>query len=148
MGLTEKIVNALQKRFCAAYIRLDVDDGISGIVARAAFEQMFDSRPPANDRRNALRNAADPLSNEEQRQILMIAGLTPQEYESAVALIRVHEIRELSDRSLEVLLHGTYWDATYVRVSARNQRGVTATEPEQSPDAIAFSWHSVRRDPC
>ena len=46
----------------------------------AAFEQMstLDRQQMIDD---ALRNAADPLSNEEQRQILMIAGLTPQEYE-------------------------------------------------------------------
>ena len=50
----------------------------------------------------------------------------------------MHEIRELSDRSLEVLLHGTYSDATYVRGALENQRGVTATEPEQSPDAIGI----------
>ncbi len=134
MGITDKIINSLQEPLHAEYIRLDDDDGISGYVVSSQFEKMspLDRQQLIDE---ALRGAADPLSSEEQRQILMIAGLTPLEYESVGARIRVHKIRELGDGSLEVLLHGGYSDAKYVRRALNNQEGVTTTEPEQSPGA-------------
>ncbi|MCO6458164.1 MAG: hypothetical protein J5I93_22900 [Pirellulaceae bacterium] len=135
MGLPDKIVAALQTPLGAEYIRLDDDDGVSGFVVSRRFEKMSTlDRPQLID--DALRNAPDPLTPEEHRQILMIAGLTPIEYESAGARVRVHEIREHDDGSLEVLLHGGYSDAAYVRGALNNQKGVQTTEPEQCPDAI------------
>ena len=80
MGLTDKIADALHKSLRAEYLRLDNDDGISGFVVSPQFENIS-----AIDRQRlideALPNAPDPLSAEEQRQVLMIAGLTPLEYE-------------------------------------------------------------------
>ena len=137
MGLPDKVINALQTPLNAEYIRLDNDDGISGFVVSRQFEKMsmLDRQQLIDD---ALRNAPDPLSNEEQREILMIAGLTPDEYESVGARIRVHEVTVLDDGSLEVLVHGGYSDATYVRGALNNQKGVETTEPEQSPGAIGI----------
>ncbi len=137
MEITEKIINALQEPLHPEYIRLDDDDGISGYVVSSQFEKMspLDRQQLIDE---SIREAADPLSGEEQRQILMIAGLTPLEYESVGAQIRVHKIRELSDGSLEVLLHGGYSDAKYVRGALNNQKDVTTTEPQQSPGAIGI----------
>lgn len=137
MGLPDKIVAALQTPLGAEYIRLDDDDGISGFVVSGRFENMstLDRQQLIDE---ALRDAPDPLSQEEQRQILMIAGLTPREYESVGARIRVHKIRKLGDGSLEVLLHGGYSDAIYVRGALNNQKGVQTTKPEQCPGAIGI----------
>lgn len=135
MGLTEKIISALQDPLGAEYIRLDDDDGISGFVVSSRFEKMssLDRQKMIDD---TLHNAADPLSEEEQRQILMVAGLTPLEYESVGSRIRVHKIKELGDGSLEVLLHGGHSDAVYVQGTLNNQKGVTTSEPKQSPGGI------------
>ncbi len=132
MGLPDKIVAALQTPLGAEYIRLDDDDGISGFVVSRRFENVstLDRQQLIDE---ALRDAPDPLSQEEQRQILIIAGLTPREYESVGARVRVHKIRELADGSLEVLLDGGYSDAMYVRSALDNQKGVETTEPEQCP---------------
>lgn len=137
MGLPDKIIAALQSPLDAEYVHLDVDDGISGYVVSRRFEDMsmLDRQQLIDD---ALRNAADPLTPEEQRQLLMIAALTPNEYESAGSRIRVHKIRELDDGSLEILLHGSYSDAAYVRGALNNQKGVDTTEPKQCPGAIGI----------
>ncbi len=143
MGLTDKIIiSALQEPLHAEYMHLDDDDGISGYIVSSRFEEMstLDRQQLIDE---ALRGAAD-LSSEEQRQILMIAGLTPLEYESVGARIRVHRIKELENGSLEVLLHGAYSDAKYVRDALNNQKGVTTTEPQQSPGArdILMTFHA------
>jgi hypothetical protein len=65
----------------------------------------------------------------------MIAALTPLEYESVGARIRVHRVRELPDGSIEVMLHGGYSDAKYVQGALKNQKGVKTTEPTQSQGA-------------
>ena len=135
MGLIDRIISALQTPLGAEYIRLDDDDGISGFVISSRFENMsnLDRQQLIDD---ALHNAADPISAEEQRRILMIAGITPLEYESVGSKIRVHKIRELDGGSLEVVLHGTYSDAEYVRGALNNQKGVTTSEPAPSPGAV------------
>lgn len=137
MGIAEKIVSALQKPLVAEYIRLDDDDGVSGFVVSPRFENMsnLDRQKLIDD---ALNHAPDPLSKEEQRQVLMIAGLTPLEYESVGPKIRVHKIKEFGDGSLEVLLHGGYSDAMYVRGALQNQKGVEAGEPQQSAGAAGI----------
>jgi hypothetical protein len=137
MELYDKVVNALQGPLDAEHIRLDEDDGVSGFVVSRRFEQMseLDRQRLIDD---ALRNAQVPLSSDEQRQILMIAGLTPSEYDSVGARIRVHRIREFADGSLEVLVHGGYSDAVYVKGALSNQKGVKATEPEASPGAVGI----------
>lgn len=133
MGIPEKIVGALKKTLDAEYIRLDDDDGISGFVVSGQFENMS-----TLDRQQLIDEALNPLSQEEQRQILMIAGLTPREYESVGVRIRIHEVREMDNGSLEVLLDGGYSDAIYVRGALNNQKGVHTTEPEQCPSAIGI----------
>jgi hypothetical protein len=134
MELTERIEDALRKSLGAEYVRLENDDGISGFVVSRHFENLSAlERQEQID--NALREAAQPLSAEEQRQVLMIAGLTPLEYESVGTRIRVHRIRELNDGWIEVMLRGVYTDAQYVRGALNNQKGVTTTEPEPSPGA-------------
>ena len=137
MGLPDKIVAALQTPLGAEYIRLDDDDGISGFVVSGRFENMstLDRQQLIDE---AIRDAPDPLSQDEQRRILMIAGMTPMEYESVGARIRVHKIKELGDGSLEVFLHGGYSDAIYVRGVLDNQKGVQTTEPKHDPGAIGI----------
>jgi acid stress-induced BolA-like protein IbaG/YrbA len=137
VGLSEKIIAALQAPLNAEYVRLEDDDGISGFVVSRRFENMstLDRQQLIDE---VLRNGPDPLSHEEQRQILLIAGLTPREYDSANPRIRVHRIREQTDGSLEILLHGPYSDAMYVRDALENEEGVQTTEPEQVPGAIGI----------
>ena len=137
MGLSEKILTALQVPLSAECVRLDDDDGISGFVVSRRFENMstLDRQQLIDE---ALRSGPDPLSHDEQRQIILIAGLTPREYDSASPQIRVHRIREQNDGSLEILLHGGYSDAMYVRDVLENEKGVQTTEPEQCPGAIGI----------
>jgi len=81
----------------------------------------------------------------------MIAGLTPMEYESVGARIRVHRIRELADGTVEILLHGGQADAEYVRGVLNNQKGVRTTKPQQSPGAVGilmtFAAKGTKADP-
>ncbi len=134
MEILDKLIKALRTSLNAEYINIDDDDGVSGYVVSRQFEEMstLDRQKLIDD---ILRNAPDPLTNEEQRQILMIAGLTPNEYESVGARIRVHRIRELGDGSLEVLVRGSYSDAMFVRAALKNLKGVQASEPKHSPGA-------------
>jgi hypothetical protein len=135
--LSAKIIAALQAPLSAEHVRLDDDDGISGFVVSRRFENMstLDRQQLIDE---ILRNGPDPLSPEEQRQILVIAGLTPTEYDSASPRITVHRIREQTDGSLEILLHGPYSDAMYVRDALESEKGVQTTEPEQVPGAIGI----------
>lgn len=132
MGLTDRIVSALRNSLQVEYARLEDDDGVSGFVVSPQFEDL-----PTLDRQqlidDALRNSPDPFSAEEQRRILMIAGLTRTEYELVGAPVRVHRIREVGDGSVEIFLHGGRTDAEYVRGALSNQKGVTTTEPSDSP---------------
>jgi len=150
VGLSEKIIAALQAPLSAEYVRIDDDNGISGFVVSRRFENMstLDRQQLIDE---VLRNGPDPLSHEEQRQILLIAGLTPGEYDSAGPRIRVHRIRAQNDGSLEILLHGPYSDAMYVRDTLENEKGVRTTEPEQAPGAIGilmrFSAKGTPEDP-
>jgi hypothetical protein len=66
----------------------------------------------------------------------MIAGLTPAEYDTVGARIRVDEVKELAGGAVEVLLHGGPSDAEYVRGTLNNRRGVHTTEPTQVPGAV------------
>ena len=137
MEVKDEIVNVLQKTLRAEYIRLDDDDGISGFIVSRDFEGM-----PTLERQQLIDKMLHDFKktqvNEGQSPILMIAGITPSEYESVGARIRVHKIRTLGDGSLEVLLHGGYSDAVYVRGALNNQKGVQTTEPEQCPGAIGI----------
>lgn len=81
MGLKEKVETALKGAITAARIRLEDDHGISGFVVSSDFRGMS-----ALDRQTlidkALRNSSAKLSKPELRQVLMIAALTPAEYET------------------------------------------------------------------
>lgn len=134
MELTDRIINALNEALHVEYYRLDDDDGVSGFVVSPQFENLS-----SQDRQRlidkAIQGAADAFSDEERRQIVMIAGITPLEYDSVGAQIRVHGIRELGDGLIEVTLHGMDSDATYVRGTLNNQKGVTTTDPQRSGGA-------------
>jgi hypothetical protein len=135
MELADKVVMALHKSLKAEYIRLEDDDGISGFVVSPQFEKLSSlDRQQLID--EALRAAADLLTEKERRQVLMIAGITPLEYESVGAPVRVHQIKELGDGTLEVLLHGNLSDAVYVRDALISKGNVTATQPVPSPGAV------------
>jgi len=123
----EKIVDALFRALKPEYVRLDDDDGISGIVVSRLFEDMS-----ALDRQTKIDEvlSAAPLSQDERRKVLMIAGVTPAEFETVGARIRVHKIRQMANGAVEVLLHGGSSDAGYVRDALNNQKGIRTTEPK------------------
>jgi hypothetical protein len=129
VDIREKITKALTQALGDAYVRLEADDGISGFVVSPRFQGM-----PALDRQelidDALSNARDPLSLDERRRVLMIAGLTPLEFDAVGARVRVHRVKAVKDGTVEVLLHGRLPDAEYVRGVLNNQKGVRTTEPK------------------
>jgi hypothetical protein len=130
MDVRQKIREALDKALQAEYVRLEEADGISGFIVSSKFQGM-----PTLDRQalieEALTKAKPALTAEERRQVLMIAGLTPVEYESVGARIRVHRVREVAGGKIEILLHGGLPDAEYVRGALNNEKGVSTTEPEK-----------------
>ena len=137
MDVRDKVINALTNSLEVHYIRLEDDDGITGFVVSPQFRDMS-----TLDRQglieNALSRSPKPLTAQEQRQVLMIAGLTPEEYESVGARIRVHEVKEMAGGAVEILLHGGLSDAEYVRGALNNQKGVQTTEPRQVPGAVGI----------
>ena len=68
----------------------------------------------------------------------MIAGMTPEEYESVGARIRIDKVKEMADGTLQILLQGGRSDAEYVRGALDNQKGVQTTEPKQVPGAVGI----------
>ena len=93
MDVKEKVIGALFKALKPEYVRLEDDDGISGFVVSRQFEGIspLDRQGRIED---AVSNAS--LTQEERRQVLLIAGLTPEEYASVGARIRVHKVREMA----------------------------------------------------
>jgi hypothetical protein len=134
MDIKDKIIAALMDELKGHYVRLEDDDGITGYVVSPQFHGMS-----TLDRQGliekALSKSRNPLSAQEQRQVLMIAGVTPEEYESVGARIRVHKVNEIGAGTLEILLHGGQSDAEYVRGKLSNQKGVQTTEPKQVREA-------------
>ena len=137
MDVRDKVIDALTNSLEVHYMRLEDDDGIIGFVVSPQFRDMS-----TLDRQglieNALSRSSKPLTAQEQRQVLMIAGLTPEEYESVGARIRVHKVKEMAGGAVEVLLHGGLSDAEYVRGALNNQKGVQTTEPRQVPGAVGI----------
>jgi hypothetical protein len=127
MDVKDKIISALAKTLKPEYVRLEDDDGISGFVVSRQFEGIspLDRQGRIDD---VLSEAS--LTHEERRQVLLIAGLTPEEYEGVGARIRVHRVREMAGGAVEILLHGALSDALYVRGALNNQKGVRTTEPK------------------
>lgn len=128
MDLKDKIITALLESLEPDYLRLDDDDGISGFVVARAFEGMS-----SMDRQGRIRAILQkaPLAPEERRQVLMIAGLTPEEYQAVGLRIRVQRVRETAGGAVEILLNGGSSDAEYVRGALNNQKGVQTTEPKR-----------------
>src|SRR2546423_15561032 len=102
MDLREKVTDALLKGLNAEYVRLEQEDGISGFVVSPKFKDM-----ETLDRQGLIEKVLGKvLTAEEMRQVLMIAGLTREEYETVGASIRVEKVKEKAGGALEVLLHG------------------------------------------
>jgi hypothetical protein len=133
MDLRDKVISVLVQALEPEYVRLENDEGLSGFVVSRRFEGM-----PSLDRQEkieeALRGAS--LAPEERRQVIMIAGLTPAEYDAAGIRIRVHRVKEVAGGAVEVLLHGGTSDAEYVRGSLNNQKGVQTTNPKPVSGAL------------
>ena len=148
MDVRAKIVNLLSESFKVDYVRLEEDDGISGFVVSPEFLGVS-SLDRQRMIETALRQRANPLTPQENRQILMIAALTPVEYDSVGARVRVHQIREMTGGAFQIVLHGGPSDAEYVREVIRNQKGVEAGIPEQCPGAIGIlmSFQAERAAP-
>jgi hypothetical protein len=129
MDVREKVVAALSEAFAPAYVRLEDDDGISGFVVSPQFEGLS-----AVDRQGRIEEAltvAPRLTEHERRRVLMIAGLTPVEYDAVGVRIRVEQVKERAEGIVEVLVEGGWSDAEYVRGALNNQKGVKTTEPRQ-----------------
>jgi hypothetical protein len=119
------------------YAHLEDDDGVSGFIVSRQFEGMstLDRQGLIEE---ALRKAPKAFTPEERRRVLMIAGLTPAEYETVGARIRVEKVREMAGGVVEVLLHGDESDAQYVRARLDSQQGVQTTEPKHVSGAIGI----------
>ena len=133
MGIKDKIVNALVRELQAEYVRLRDEDGISGFAVSRQFEGVS-SLDRQDQIEEALKKAR--LSKDEQRRILMIAAVTPTEYNSVGAHIRIQQIKRSPGQALEVILHGTPGDAEYVRKALQIQNGVETTEPKPVSGAV------------
>lgn len=137
MDLREKIIKALSQSFQVDYVRLENEEGISGFLVSPQFKVLTAlDRQVAID--EALDNASDPLTAEERRQVLMIAALSPEEYNAVGLRIRIHRVRELAGGAVEVVVRGAPSDAEYVRRTLNNQKGISAAEPKQVPEAVGI----------
>jgi hypothetical protein len=143
LDLKDKIVSAFMTHLKPEYIRLEDDDGISGFVVSSNFKDM-----PTFDRQGLIENVLQkaPLDQAEHRRVLMIAALTPVEYESVGARIRVHKVREIQEGVLEILLHGGSSDAEYVRGALGTQKGVKTSTPTkvEGANGILMSFTAER----
>lgn len=128
MGTREKIATTLVNKLGAEYVRLEDGDGISGFVVSSRFRGM-----PALDRQELIE---DSLTPEQRRQVLMIAAVTPEEYDSIGPRVRIHQIKPMAKGAIKVLLHGGQSDAKFVRDVLSGQEGVQTTEPKWVPGAI------------
>jgi hypothetical protein len=129
VDIKAKIMKALSQSLEDAYVRLEEDGGVSGFVVSPRFQGMA-----SVDRQGlieeALSNGPSPLTAEERRRVLMIAGLTPLEFDAVGARVRVHKVKELAGGAVEVLLHGRLSDAEYVRGVLNGHKGVQTTDPK------------------
>src|SRR5689334_18883437 len=104
MDLRDKIVAAFSERFPVDFFRLVDDDGITGFVVSLRFQgmSMLDRQSMIDQ---ASRQASLPFSREEQRQVSMIAGLSPGEYDMVGAKVQVSGVKELSGGAVEVVVN-------------------------------------------
>jgi hypothetical protein len=133
MDLKQKIINTLRESLNAEYVLLEDDDGISGFVVSRTFREMstLDRQEKIEE---SLQNAS--LAQDERRRVLMIAGLTPEEYDAVGVRIRVKSVTERAKGELEIVLRGGWSDAEYVRGALNNQKGVRTTEPKPVSGAL------------
>lgn len=133
MDIRDQIINALMKNLGCEFVSLEDDDGITGVAVSSAFEDKSTlDRQMMIDQ--ALAHTPAQLSREETRRILMIAGVTPAEYNAVGAKIRVHRIRKIPN-GVEVLLHGGTSDASYVGAALGRLGKLKISEPIQVPGA-------------
>src|ERR1700730_13194705 len=113
MDLKEKVTEALRQGLKPEYMRIEDDDGIYGFVVSPRFRGVSSlDRQTRIDK--ALRKSPIRMTPAELRQVFMIAGLTPVEYEAVGAKIRIHNVKELAGGEVEVTIHGGLSDAEYV----------------------------------
>lgn len=128
----DKVSAALKKALNSAYIHLEIDGGVSGFVVSSSFKGKS-SLDRQNMIEQALAKADSALAPEEQREIVMIAAMTPEEFNSVGAPIRIHRIKEMAGGTVEIMLHGKLSDAEYVRGLFNNEKGVETSQPRYSP---------------
>ena len=133
MDLKDKIIKTLIQELKPEYVRLEDDDGISGFLVSSQFKDMA-----TLDRQGRIDEALikASLTQEERRRVLMIAGLTPQEYDAVGARIRVHRLKEMAGGAVEVIVHGGLSDAEYVRGALNHQKDVKTSEPKPISGAL------------
>ncbi len=148
MDIQAKIISALSESMKVDYIRLENDDGITGFVVSPDFKRLSSlDRIDLIDQ--ALIKSTIPLSPQEQRQVFMIAGLSPEEYDVVGTRIRIHRIKELPRGAIKIVLSGNLTDAEYVR-SVLNQAGsfkTTAPKPVSDAPGILISITAKSSDP-
>jgi acid stress-induced BolA-like protein IbaG/YrbA len=148
MDVKEKVRSALVHELDPEHVRLEDDDGISGFVVSRRFTGMS-----SFDRQGKIEETLDraSLAADERRQVLMIAGLTPDEYAAIGARVRVHKVKETAGGALEISLHGGLSDAEYVRGTLRRQKGVRTTDPKSVPGPVGglmvFRAHGTKANP-
>lgn len=128
MDIKEKVMSALSGLH-PEFVRLEDDDGLTGFVVSSRFEgkTALDRQAEIED---ALDKAATPLTADERRRVLAIAGLTPTEYSATGSRIRIHRIKEMSGGAFEILLHGGPPDADYLR-HVLEASGMSASGPTE-----------------
>lgn len=135
MDLREKILVALSEHFAIDFANLIGGDRITGFVVSPKFRGVS-SLKRQKLLEKAMRKAKDPLSRAEERQVLMIAAITPEEYDAAGVRVRVQKIKQFPKGVVEVLLLGTPSDAEYVRKAFDGQENVQTTVPKRPADDV------------
>ncbi|MBI1900640.1 MAG: hypothetical protein HYS13_05960 [Planctomycetia bacterium] len=137
MELKEKVKSALTRALQPESIRIEDDDGITGFVVSKRFERMSSlDRQELLD--ELLQKSPLQFSPKELRRVLLIAALTPVEYESVGARIRVRRVKQMASGAVEITVQGDHADADYVRGALNNQKGVRTTEPKDCPGATGL----------
>lgn len=133
MDVKDKIMKALFQELDPEYVRLEDDDGISGFVVSRQFENMS-----SLDRQGRIEDILRKTSlvQEERRQILMIAGLTPVEYDAVGTRIRIQTVKQRAKGSVEVVVDGGLSDAEYVRRVLDKQKGVRTTKAKPIKNGV------------
>jgi hypothetical protein len=126
VDIKDRIANALREALKAEFVRLQDEDGVSGFVVSPRFEGLS-----SIDRQGRIEEIlARSLTQQDRRRVLMIAGLTPVEYQAVGARVRIHKVKQLAGGAVEILLHGGLSDAQYVRQALDHQKGVETAEPK------------------